>query len=127
MDSDWVADYLKGRPEAVGPLNQLLSDGLAVSIITFAEVYEGIYYGHESKRNEAIFRRFLVGVRVLGINRTIAREYARIRGDLRAQGQLVAQSDIFIAATALPYGLTLVTRNVRHFQRIPGLRLYQER
>ncbi len=123
IDSDLVADYLNGRREGVDLLVRFLPSGLAISIITFAEVYEGIYYGRDTSRNEAIFRQFLTGVRVLGINRSIARGFARIRGDLRAKGLVIASADVFIAATALHHGLTLVTRNTRHFSRIPNLTL----
>ena len=101
MDSDWVADYLKGRQHAVQFLDSLFRDGMAISIITFAEIYEGIYYGSDPKRNEGIFARFLQGVDVLGINRPVARRFAMVRGALREAGQLIPQPDIFIAATAL--------------------------
>ena len=125
VDSDWVADYLKGRPNAVALLDQLFSDGLAISIITFAEVYEGIYYGSDPKDNEEIFLRFLQGVRVPGITRSVARRFAIIRGALRARGELIPQPDILIAATALSYNLILLTRNIKDFQRIPEITLYQ--
>src|SRR3989304_1325739 len=72
VDSDWVADYLKGRQQAVQLLDSLFRDGMAISIITFAEIYEGIYYGSDPKRNEEIFAHFLQGVDVLGINRPVA-------------------------------------------------------
>ena len=127
VDSDWVADYLKGRTPAVTLLADLFAEGLAISIITFAEIYEGIYYGTDPQHNELIFRRFLRGVRVLGINRPIARRFALIRGRLRAEGQIIPQPDILIAATALQYDLTLLTRNLRDFGRIPDLKLYQPR
>ncbi len=45
VDSDWVADYLKGRSEALDFLRSLGADRLAISLITFGEIYEGIYYG----------------------------------------------------------------------------------
>ena len=67
IDSDWTADYLKGRATAVTLLDHLFADGLAISIVTFAEVYEGVYYGTNPQQNEAIFRRFLRGVPVLPI------------------------------------------------------------
>lgn len=124
VDSDWVADYLKGRPNAVALLDRLFPQGLAISIVTFAEVYEGIYYGTDPKRNEHIFRRFLEGVAVHGISQPIARRFALIRGDLRAKGQLIPQPDLFIAATALHLKLTLLTRNAKDFQRIPDLKLH---
>ncbi len=125
VDSDWVADYLKGRSGSVDLLDRLFQGGIAISIVTFAEVYEGIYYGTNPRRHEEVFRRFLEGVAVHGINRAIARRFALVRGDLRAKGQLIPQPDLFIAATALHYDLTLLTRNLRDFQRIPGLKLYR--
>jgi len=53
------------------------------------------------------------------------KQYARIRGVLRAQGQLIGDLDTLIAATALHHDLTLTTQNTRHFSRIPDLKLYQ--
>ena len=126
VDSDWVADYLKGRVAAVNLLDRLYADNLSISIITYSEIYEGIYYGSDPRRNEAVFLQFLGGVRVLGITRPIARRFAEIRGALRARGELIPHPDLLIAATAIHYGLTLITRNVRHFDRIPGLAVYQE-
>ena len=127
VDSDWVAEYLKGRATAVNLLDSLFEEDLAISIITFGEIYEGIYYGTDPQRNELVFRSFLRGVRVLGINRTIARRFALIRGKLRAEGQIIPQPDILIAATALQYDLTLLTRNLRDFERIPDLKLHRPR
>ena len=103
----------------------LLQDGMAISIITFAEVYEGIYYGHNRIHYTRIFQRFLQGVTVLGITRSIAKQYAFMRGELGRKGQLIDQPDLFIAATAIAHNLTLVTRNLKDFGRIPDLNLYQ--
>lgn len=125
VDSDWVADYLKGRQAAIALLDPIFSEGLAISIITYGEIYEGIYYGSDPKRNEIIFGQFLQGIRVLGISRPVARRFARIRGLLRARGELAPQPDLLIAATALQHDLTLITRNLRHFSRIPDLKIHR--
>ncbi len=45
VDSDWVADWLKGRPQAVQLLSSLGQGNLAISLITFGEIYEGVYFG----------------------------------------------------------------------------------
>ncbi len=45
VDTDYVVDYLKGQRNVPEMLETLLPDGLAISIVTFAEIYEGIYYG----------------------------------------------------------------------------------
>jgi predicted nucleic acid-binding protein len=125
IDSDWIIEFLKGRTEAVRLINLLLPLQCAISIMTYGEVYQGIYYGRDRAQNEKAFRRFLRGVTVLGVSRVVARQYAIVRGDLQARGMLIAQPDILIAATAIHHGLELVTRNVRDFGRIPGLVLYR--
>jgi tRNA(fMet)-specific endonuclease VapC len=54
------------------------------------------------------------------------KRFARIRGQLRRQGLTVQDPDLLIAATALTHQLTLVTRNLRHFRRIPDLMIHTE-
>ncbi len=131
VDTDYVADYLKGQRQVAEILEPLLSEGLAISIITFAEIYEGIYYGQNRAQHEAGFRNLLKNMQVLGISRPIARQFAIIRGQLRAapQGKALVQPkdtyDLFIAATAIYHNLTLITRNLKDYNRISLLKLYQ--
>ena|SRR5579872_2126516 len=94
-----------------------------MSVVTYAEVLEGIYYGHNPAHYEDVFGRFLRACRVLGVTRAVAQRYARVSGELRSKGLLIPPPDLFIAATALHHGLMIVTRNRRHFDRIPGLQL----
>src|SRR5437867_2463305 len=98
VDTDWVADYLKGREPARQLFEALLPVGIAISIITYTEIYEGIYYGTDPSRHEAVFRQFLRGVRVLGISRAVGRRAALLRGALRRQGQSIGQHDTLITA-----------------------------
>src|SRR3954447_17997692 len=125
VDSDYVADYLRGRSPAVDVLAQLAPEGLAISLITYGEIYEGIYFGTNRERYERGFRLFLRGVDVLTLNRRVMQRFAQMRGELRQSGKLIGDMDLLIGATALHYNLTIVTHNVRHFQRIPSLLLYQ--
>src|SRR5947209_6899307 len=53
VDTDYVADYLKGYQRATDVLTHLVTQGIGVSIITFAEVYEGIYYGRNRHQHGA--------------------------------------------------------------------------
>ena len=125
IDSDWVADYLTGIRRAVQLLATLQPDGIAICHPIYGEIYEGIYTGRDPKAQEQGFRNFLRIAPVLPLNRNILRRFARIRGELRAQGNLIGDMDLLIAATAITHGLTLVTRNDRHFRRVPDLLLYQ--
>ena len=125
VDSDWVIDWLAGREQAVQLLSTIRASGVAISLVTYGEVYEGIYYGRDPLTSERVFQRFLYETDVLLLNHEIMRRFARIRGQLRRQGRIIGDPDILIGATALHHDLSLVTRNIAHFERIPGLKLYQ--
>jgi predicted nucleic acid-binding protein len=73
-----------------------------------------------------VLERFLDGIELVPLSRAIVERFGIIRGSLsRQQRQQVGDLDLLIAATALAHDLTLVTRNLRDFQLITGLRLYE--
>ncbi|GAC1559715.1 MAG: hypothetical protein NVS2B7_34210 [Herpetosiphon sp.] len=125
IDTDIVAAHLTGRQEETTLLASL-QGSLAISLITYGEMYEGIYFGRDPKRYEQGFLGFLRGVDVLPLTKVIMKRFARIRGELRRNGTIIGDNDILIGATALQHGLTIVTRNIKHFQRIPDLSLFNE-
>src|SRR5215207_6438952 len=125
IDTDWIVDYLKGKQPTVQLLDSLAHSGIAISLISYGEIYEGIYFGRDRARHEIGLAGLLQIVGVLPLNQQIVEDFARIRGTLRAQGQLIGDLDLLIAATALHHDLILVTRNLNHFRRISNLKLYQ--
>lgn len=127
IDTDWVIDYLNAQAAAIATLQHLEPQGLAISLITYAEVYEGILYGRDPEQAKRGFQHFLRGVDVLPLNRRITHQFAAIRGGLpRHIRQQLGDMDLLIAATALHHGLTLVTRNIKDFQHVPRLVVYQQ-
>jgi predicted nucleic acid-binding protein len=69
------------------------------------------------------FRRFLTPFPLLDLNEPIMERFAEIRAYLRRRGELISDFDILIGATAVYYDLTVLTYNMRHFTRIPDLKL----
>jgi tRNA(fMet)-specific endonuclease VapC len=124
VDTDVVIGFLKGKTPEVSLLKTLSPQGISISLITFGEIYEGIFYGRNPEQNEQVFRQFLQDVDVLPLTRLVMRRFAKIRGHLRKSGAILADMDLLIGATALQYKLTLITYNKKHFQRIPGLIIY---
>ena len=125
LDADWIISYLNGRPQAVELIERVSDDGLAVSIIVVGEIYEGLLSGPRSEERRTSFELFLRSVEVVSPDEAVAHRYAEIRAQLRSQGQLLPDNDLWIAATALAHDLTLVSRNIQHFQCISGLKLHQ--
>jgi tRNA(fMet)-specific endonuclease VapC len=58
---------------------------------------------------------------VLPFDAVAARTFGELKADLERAGTPLAEPDLRIAAIVLTQRLTLVTRNVRHFSRVPGL------
>ena len=126
-DTDYVVNFLQGRSDTVPFVNSLTDAGTArLSAITVAEVLEGIFFGRNPVAAERAFQTWLRSVPVLVVNQDVARNFAHLRGELRQLGQLIQDMDLLIAATALHHDLTLVTRNQRHFGRVPNLRIYPQ-
>ena len=126
IDTDWVADHLANRAAATQLLASLIDDGIAISLVTYGEIYEGILYSlRRSQTLEIAFLEFLRRCPVLSLDEAIMRRFAGIRGGLRGRGELIGDADTLIAATALHHDLTLVTRNLAHFRRVPTLRIYE--
>jgi tRNA(fMet)-specific endonuclease VapC len=123
IDTDWVIHYLNGRDDIVRRLDALQREGLGISVISLAELYEGIYYSTDPEGNEQDLHDFLRGVSILGIDEEICKLFGRERGRLRKAGQLIGDFDLMIAATGLHYGLTVLTNNRQHFERVEGLQI----
>ncbi|MEX1254180.1 MAG: type II toxin-antitoxin system VapC family toxin [Dehalococcoidia bacterium] len=124
VDSDWIIDCLRGDQKAAAVLLGVVREGLAVSIISVAEIYEGAYGLPDSAAHMQTLRSFLRAFTPLTVSDSIAERFAQLRAKLRQEGRPIADFDLLIAATALEHGLALITRNERHFRRIEGLELY---
>ncbi len=125
IDTDLIIDGLHGVASALTLLEDLAPSGLAVSILSLGELYEGAYHTLDPEAHREGVDRFLQGYRLVGLDQSTMARFARERAALRRQGLMIPDFDLLIAATALTHQLTLVTRNTRHFQRIPGLQIHQ--
>jgi tRNA(fMet)-specific endonuclease VapC len=123
VDTDWVVHYLNGHPEIVARLDVLKHQGLGLSTVALGELYEGVFYSRDPVGDERGLQAFLHGVTLVSLDEETARIFGRERGRLRAGGLLIGDSDLWMAATAVQYNLTLLTNNRRHFERIDGLRI----
>ncbi len=123
IDTDWAIHYLNGHPAIVKRLDELKTEGLALSVISLAELYEGVYYSTDPEGNELDLNDFLQGVEVIGIDEETSKNFGKERGRLRAAGKTIGDFDLLIGITAIQHNLPLFTNNRRHFEVIDGLTL----
>ena len=124
IDTDWIIDHLNHIERVTRRLEELAPAGLALSIISLAELYEGVYYSRDPVESEAALQRFLnPALTILGMDEETCKIFGKERGRPRAAGLMIGDCDLLIGATALRHNLTLLTNNRRHFERIDGLRM----
>jgi predicted nucleic acid-binding protein len=127
-DSTFVIDSFTGQSFAVALLPTLLRDGLALSIVTYMELWEGAYGDRDPSAAAWRLRTFLRPLTILPFSRRVARRTARLRRELRSLRRPLEQRalDILVAGTALHHGLTIVTSDA-DFDDIPGLTILNPR
>ena len=121
VDTDWAIDHLHNVSRVVLRLEELASEGLGLSIISLAELYDGVLGSGNPQRDEQFLKTFLAAVEVVHLDESICHIFAEERGRLRAAGTPVSDLDLLIGATAIRHNLTLLTNNRRHFERMPDL------
>jgi len=125
LDTDWVIDHFNGIAAITRRLEQLRPSGLALCVISLAELYEGVHYSRDPAASRRVLSRFVSGLTVVPIDDEICDIFGRERGKLRQHGRTVGDFDLLIGATGLRHGLTICTNNRRHFEVIDGVQLIE--
>jgi predicted nucleic acid-binding protein len=112
VDTSVLIDVLNGKRGRGESLLDLVRQGhmLASCAVTVAEVYAGMH-PTEAEQTEALLSR----LRYYEITPEVSRRAGRLRYDWARKGQTLSLADALIAATALQYGLVLITDNARHY------------
>jgi len=91
-----------------------------VSSITIGELYYGAYHSQHVTNNIRQIENFIAINTIIPCDEITSQHYGRVKNMLRAKGRPIPENDIWIAATALQHGLTVVTRDA-HFREVDDL------
>lgn len=126
LDTNVISEWAKPKPDegVVAWLAAADEDSLYLSVIAFAEIRLGIALLPPGRRrthlatwlDQDLVDRF--EGRILAIDRRISEAWAEIVARGRARGATPPILDAFLAAAALVHGITVVSRNVRHLERL---------
>lgn len=123
LDTNVVIYVIKRRPLPVLEVFNQHHGRMAISSITLAELAHGAEKSSNVSRNTAVVEDFVSRLAVLPYDDKAAWQYGNIRTSLEKLGQPIGVNDLHIAAHARSNGLTLITNNMREFERVPGLLL----
>lgn len=123
LDTNILSEHLR-RPAGLVHRFTQHSGRLYTSCVSLSELYVWVFNRPDpGPIHEAIERLLTYEVGIIPLDADGAREFGRLRVQLRRAGVNVDNMDLQIAATAVAYDLTLVTHNTGHFAGIPNLRL----
>ncbi|MEQ1662097.1 MAG: type II toxin-antitoxin system VapC family toxin [Thiobacillus sp.] len=121
LDTNIVIYVIKHKPPEVRETFNLHAARMAMSVITLAELLHGAEKSAQPARNLAVIEDFVSRLDVLPYTPKAAQHYGDIRATLERKGEPIGINDLHIAAHARSEGMTLVTNNVREFERVPAL------
>ena len=124
IDTDILSAIMRTHPVASAQARKYLSihHQLSFSIITKYEILRGLKVKGSINQISA-FNHLCERSQILLLTDEIIYKAAEIYADLYQRGELISDADILISASAISNGLTLVTNNEKHFERIAGLRI----
>jgi tRNA(fMet)-specific endonuclease VapC len=120
LDTDTVSFALRGQGRVAEKIVSHRPSELCVSAITLAELRFGADR-RKSRKLHALIDAFIGNVAVMAFDESCTVEFGLIASELAERGSPIGEFDGLIAAHAISLELTLVTNNVKHFNRIRGL------
>jgi tRNA(fMet)-specific endonuclease VapC len=124
LDTDICIYLIRKKPlQVLEKLKKLSIAEVAISSITLAELEYGVARSSKPEQNSEALQAFVAPLEIVPFDDRAACRYGEIRAWLESEGKVIGAMDLLIAAHAGSLGLTLVTNNLREFERVPGLAL----
>lgn len=130
LDTTFLVDLMKEAKSrrtglATVKLDDLIrrDEALRIAVFTIGELYVGVAKGSQPTSERSKVERALQPFAVLPFAENTARIFGGVVGELEKRGQVISDMDALIASVALEHDELVVTRNARHFRRVPGLRV----
>jgi tRNA(fMet)-specific endonuclease VapC len=126
LDTDVLIGFEKGHLNLSGHISGREQDDFFISVITASELLHGVWRAVDPvvrAKRTAFVEGILKHMPVLLIDLPVARVHAQLWADLTSKGTMIGLHDSWIAAICIANGLTLVTSNLREFERVQGLEI----
>ena len=123
IDSDILIYFLKGKQEVVERLSQIPIDDLYISRINYTELIYGAYNSSKINQNLKVIEPFLDNFKVLEFTQISSIIFAKEKARLKKNGNIIADIDLMIASIAIENDCTLISNNIKHFDRVQNLEL----
>jgi len=123
LDTNICIYIIKKRPTTVlKRFQSIKTEQICISVITYAELQYGVDKSSAVAKNQLIIDDFISRLSVINWDEKAAQSYGKIRSNLERKGTPIGLMDLMIAAHCLSLDYTLITNNLKEFERIPNLK-----
>ena len=122
FDTDVCVEILRGNRKVAKRRLEYPGE-ISVSFITVAELFYGAENSGNPAHNKVAVEKYLITLGTVHTDILILKRFGELKSDLYKKNLLIPDADIFVAATAMEKCDALVTGNVKHFERINGLKI----
>lgn len=124
LDTNICIYLIKKKPfTLLQEFNQYSLGEIGISVITVAELQYGVQKSRRPAQNQRALTQFLLPLTVVEFDYQATLRYGQIRAELEAAGTPIGPLDTLIAAHALSLDVTLVTNDIKEFERVPDLKV----
>jgi tRNA(fMet)-specific endonuclease VapC len=123
LDTDTIIYNLKGHPAVEKNLRQHFHDSIKISVITLMELYYGAYKSQKVASNLSKIKTIENSMEVIPLGKELVEIFGIHKAKLEKTGARLDDFDLILACCDLAHNLVVVTNNVKHFQRIEGLKI----
>ena len=124
LDSDFIVDFLRQKQNAIVKMESLKEQTVVSTEVNYLEVLYGILIKKQVPQREfALAQEFFGSMPNMPLYHNGAYNAANISASLKKSGQEIEFSDAMIAGICLANNCPLLTKNVKHFSRIKGLKV----
>jgi len=121
VDTDICIQFMRDERKVVDFISRM--ENINISVITLSELFFGLYNSGNLMKHKKTLADFLAFVSVLDANFFIANNFGKIKAKLKNRGAFTGDFDMMNAAFALTYDLTLITRNIKHYNQVEGVKI----
>jgi len=122
LDTNICIYFFKGQFGLIEKIKRIGFEKFAISEITLAELFYGAEKSQNIAKNSLVIEDFSDKITILPIFDAI-KIYGKEKAKLKTKGTIISDLDLFIGATAIAYDMTLITRNVREFERMDNIKI----
>lgn len=123
LDTNICIYAIKNKPkEVIERLKEHEPSEICISSVTYAELIHGVEKSKAVNKNRIALTLLLADIEILPFDANAAESYGEIRAELERKGNPIGPLDMMIAGHAKSLGYTVVTNNIKEFERVAGLR-----